>query len=41
MPKLIDIPGVGEIEFPDEMDDASIASEAGRLSMEATAAGDK
>lgn len=40
MPKLIDIPGVGEIEFPDDMDDASIASEAGRLSMEATSAGD-
>ena len=35
MPKLIDIPGVGEIEFPDDMDDASIAFEAERLSLEA------
>lgn len=34
MPKLIDIPGVGEIEFPDDMPDDQIAAEADRLAGE-------
>ncbi len=36
MPSIVEIPGVGEVEFPDSMNDDQIAEAAGRLHREAT-----
>lgn len=36
MPSIVEIPGVGEVEFPDSMSDDQITQAAGRLHREAT-----
>lgn len=39
MAKLIEIPKIGHVEFPDEMEDVDIAKHAGRLHADARNAG--